>query len=143
VTCDGKKPGVAPFWATVVVVVLPLFYVLSFGPAFWITHRCKLGVDAFNASFWPLGWVARQDQNCAFPVICRYARLGIRDGDSAAIPTSPNSIHIVPPPISRQSLQRLHGMTLIPSIDGSDPPRITPIFPCPPRRTTFRSLFHL
>jgi hypothetical protein len=29
-----RKPGVA-FWATVVVVGLPLLYVLSFGPACW------------------------------------------------------------------------------------------------------------
>jgi hypothetical protein len=35
---DRKKPGVA-FWATVVVVGLPLLYVLSFGPVCWITSR--------------------------------------------------------------------------------------------------------
>ena len=35
---DRKKPGVA-FWATVVVVAMPLLYVLSFGPACWAAHR--------------------------------------------------------------------------------------------------------
>jgi hypothetical protein len=137
---DRNKPGAA-LWASVVVVVLPLFYVLSFGPAYWITHRCKLGVEAFNASFWPLGWVAHHDRDFAFPAICGCARLGIPSGDSAAIPTGPHDIHIVPPRILRQSLQRPHGMTLLPSTDGSDPPRIAPILPYPPRRTTLRSLF--
>jgi hypothetical protein len=32
---DRKKPGVA-FWATVVLVCLPLLYIASFGPACWI-----------------------------------------------------------------------------------------------------------
>jgi hypothetical protein len=35
---DRNKPGVA-FWATVVVVGLPLLYVLSFGPACWLAIR--------------------------------------------------------------------------------------------------------
>ncbi len=34
---DRKKPGLA-FWATVVVVV-PILYVASFGPACWIISR--------------------------------------------------------------------------------------------------------
>jgi hypothetical protein len=33
-TPDRKKPGVA-FWATVVVVCLPILYVASFGPWCW------------------------------------------------------------------------------------------------------------
>jgi hypothetical protein len=35
---DRKTPGVA-FWATVVAFSAPLLYVLSFGPACWITSR--------------------------------------------------------------------------------------------------------
>ena len=35
---DRKKPGVA-FWATVVVVCLPLLYLGSFGPAAWLAWQ--------------------------------------------------------------------------------------------------------
>jgi hypothetical protein len=34
-TTSRAKPGMA-FWATVVLVVVPLLYVLSFGPACWL-----------------------------------------------------------------------------------------------------------
>jgi hypothetical protein len=35
---DRKKPGVA-FWATAVVVCLPVLYILSIGPAYWLSTR--------------------------------------------------------------------------------------------------------
>jgi hypothetical protein len=51
-----KKPGVA-FWATVAVVVVPLLYVLSFGPACWITDQdwCPIRLhDAHYIVYWPM-----------------------------------------------------------------------------------------
>jgi len=53
---DRKKPGVA-FWLTMVVVVLPVLYVVSFGPASWI---CLQGAtpdwykSAFGLAYAPL-----------------------------------------------------------------------------------------
>jgi hypothetical protein len=41
ITPDRKKPGVA-FWATVVVVVGPLLYLLSIGPIIGILIRLPL-----------------------------------------------------------------------------------------------------
>jgi hypothetical protein len=49
---DRKKPSAA-FWATVVVVV-PLLYVLDFGPACWITSRVGSGEQLMSAIYEPL-----------------------------------------------------------------------------------------
>jgi hypothetical protein len=50
---DRKKPGVA-FWATVVVVCLPLLYVLSFGPACWLVDRGWLSARRASQVFRPI-----------------------------------------------------------------------------------------
>jgi hypothetical protein len=48
-----KHPSVA-FWATVVAVCLPLIYVLSFGPACWISSRLDRGAMGVNCVYQPL-----------------------------------------------------------------------------------------
>ncbi|MGE5191994.1 MAG: hypothetical protein ACM3U2_05785 [Deltaproteobacteria bacterium] len=50
---DRKKPGMA-FWATVVVVCLPLLYVLSFGPACWITSWTNIGARIIPIVYRPI-----------------------------------------------------------------------------------------
>jgi hypothetical protein len=53
---DRKKPGVV-FWATVGVVVVPLLYVASYGPAAWITVRAGgriIGLHTFVAMYEPV-----------------------------------------------------------------------------------------
>ena len=50
---DRKKPGVA-FWATVVLVVVLTLYVLSFGPACWITSRMNFGTSAIGVIYRPI-----------------------------------------------------------------------------------------
>lgn len=50
---SGKKPGLA-FWATMVVVGLPVLYVLSMGPACWISSRKWFGATAVSAVYHPL-----------------------------------------------------------------------------------------
>jgi hypothetical protein len=45
-----KKPGVA-FWATVVVVVAPLLYMLSFGPACWLATTNSMPASAECAAW--------------------------------------------------------------------------------------------
>ena len=38
-----------------VVIVLPVVYVLSFGPAAWLVQRSYIGVTA-NFVYWPVEW---------------------------------------------------------------------------------------
>ena len=54
-TSARNKPGVA-FWATVFVISLPLLYVLSFGPACWITSRLSLSGDWLVFAYRPMIW---------------------------------------------------------------------------------------
>jgi hypothetical protein len=54
---DRKKPGVA-FWATVVVVGLPLLYVLSFGPACWLARQRFLPPSVAAQIYRPILWAS-------------------------------------------------------------------------------------
>src|SRR5579863_2499733 len=54
-TSDCKKPGVG-FWATVVLVVGPVLYALSVGPACWISSRANAGASAISVVYRPLTW---------------------------------------------------------------------------------------
>jgi hypothetical protein len=93
---DRKKPGVA-FWATVVVVGLPVLYVLSFGPAcWWLSKPPPPGYSAIGDTrtapqfYWPIGWLAMKDPRWSRKIIFWYATRGIDrvmvpckwDGDS-------------------------------------------------------------
>src|SRR5437868_5112684 len=49
---DRKKPGWA-FWTTV-MFSLPVLYVLSFGPACWISSRSGIGVGVVNSAYQPM-----------------------------------------------------------------------------------------
>jgi hypothetical protein len=49
---DRKKPGVV-FWATVVLVVVVLYFA-SFGPACWITSHTNVGARAVPSIYRPL-----------------------------------------------------------------------------------------
>jgi hypothetical protein len=67
---DRKKPGWA-FWAAVVLVALPVLYVLSFGPACWISSRLGHGGGLLPTIYRPLvatmriGEEAKERQICA------------------------------------------------------------------------------
>jgi len=69
-----KKPGVA-FWATVVVVVVPLFYVLSFGPACWLAYRDALSMRWTGIVFHPLVVAAIDGPQPIRRVLAGYAEL--------------------------------------------------------------------
>jgi hypothetical protein len=60
-TVPPKKPGVA-FWATVVLVAVPVLYVFSFGPACWIVARAdeNTGADLVNRFYHPVLWAHNQ-----------------------------------------------------------------------------------
>ncbi len=51
-TTSRKQPGVA-FWATVVVVVV-VVYLLSIGPACWLTSRLDAGVEFVSIVYRPI-----------------------------------------------------------------------------------------
>ncbi len=59
---DRKKPGWA-FWATVLTLFVPVLYVLSFGPAWWMASRGKLPAKGVAyAAFRPLIWATVRSQ---------------------------------------------------------------------------------
>jgi hypothetical protein len=71
----SKKPGVA-FWAIVVVVVV-LLYVASFGPACWITSRLDRGADLVPVVYRPLTWAMSPDSETTFNRVSMwYAKIG-------------------------------------------------------------------
>ncbi len=60
---DRKKPGVA-FWATVVVVSLPLLYTASLGPLVWLITRDLLPewlAPFMNIYTAPLNWAVQSE----------------------------------------------------------------------------------
>ncbi len=83
---DRKKPGVA-FWATVVVVCLPLLYVLSVGPACWVaTHTDLFGNGDLPVIYRPIGWLCYHSE-VAEKVIFAYARLWMKRNESVDVQT--------------------------------------------------------
>ena len=73
---NRKKPGVA-FWATVVVVVVPLLYVMSFGPACWIESYKESTYITYCHR--PVMRIANGDGIVARSLVW-YANLGTRRG---------------------------------------------------------------
>jgi hypothetical protein len=71
-----KRPGVA-FWATVVVVCLPIAYVLSFGPACWLSSHTGVGYFALPRVYRPILDAMSSSTNVA--ALCNwYAKAGAR-----------------------------------------------------------------
>jgi hypothetical protein len=73
---NHKKPGWA-FWATVVAVLLPVLYVLSFGPACWITQCPPNDYQRIAPrAYWPIGdFYSSGKRPLANSVISWYAKL--------------------------------------------------------------------
>ena len=68
---DRKKPG-WPFWATVVVlVVLPILYVLSFGPVCWLAEREIIPISSVEACR-PLAKIAARCPDAVLGAYMRY-----------------------------------------------------------------------
>jgi len=85
-----KHPSVA-LWITVaLLVVVPVLYIASFGPACWISERNGIGERAVSKVFWPIVWVAETNPR-ATKVVLWYASLGVTSGDSPFIVR--NEIH--------------------------------------------------
>ncbi len=75
---DRKKPGVA-FWATVLLVGLPLLYVASFGPACWTVSRADAGASTLPFVYKPLTW-SMSKSNGIKSALGWYAQLAAPDG---------------------------------------------------------------
>jgi hypothetical protein len=76
---DRKKPGVA-FWTTVVLVVVSLLYVLSFGPACWITSRCSLRGAWISTAYRPLIWSMETGPDAVSTALVWYSLAGVSQG---------------------------------------------------------------
>src|SRR5882672_7949859 len=95
---DRKKPGVA-FWATVVVVAMPLLYVLSFGPACWWFSIRRSEMQIFDGwsgpddppcapqIYWPIGWAAQNGPDRLGDAIVWYATVGPGRPEGIELPT--------------------------------------------------------
>ena len=93
-----KKPGGA-FWATVLVVGLPLLYVVSFGPACWITSRLDRGADLLPVIYRPFTWgMSPQTDTTIDRAIMRYAEVGAAEnwvwGAVWEVSETPGSEHV-------------------------------------------------
>jgi len=75
---DRKKPGVA-FWATMVVVCLPIAYLLSFGPVCWISSHAGLGHFTLPRVYRPILEAMSSSRNVAH-LFNWYAKAGARSG---------------------------------------------------------------
>ena len=71
---NGKQPGVA-FWATV-MVLLPVLYVASIGPACWISSRANVGVGAVTAIYRPLQSSRRLNKSLNESFVDWYSEIG-------------------------------------------------------------------
>lgn len=67
-----RKPGWT-FWLTV-VVLLPLFYVVSFGPACWISSRTNYGSDAIPVIYAPMVKCLSSNRKWLRMTVGRYSR---------------------------------------------------------------------
>ena len=72
-TSSRKKPGVA-FWTTAALLVLPVLYVVSFGPVVWLADRDVVSKHMAAATYSPILGQLRVDD-----VLWAYGNLGCQD----------------------------------------------------------------
>ncbi len=80
---DCKKPGWA-FWA-MVVLILPLLYALSFGPACWIWSRTAVMYSVYDVAYRPLAWLADRTP-FAWSALQWYATVGMPEPSVMFLP---------------------------------------------------------
>lgn len=84
---DRKKPGWL-FWATVVLVGVPLLYVMSFGPACWIVSRSSLPAETINTGYRPVIWAWERSPDPVVRVIWWYVDAGVPESHWSGAITS-------------------------------------------------------
>ena len=76
------------------LAAFPLLYVLTFGPACWLTAQTIVGGVVVPARgmwfYWPLGMVASDMDSVSGRSARWWMTVGVRKGHSAVVPTSPN-----------------------------------------------------
>jgi hypothetical protein len=74
------------------LAAVPLLYVLSFGPACWLTAQTIVGGEVVPARgmwfYWPLGMVASDMDSVSGRSARWWITLGVRKGQSAVVPIS-------------------------------------------------------
>jgi hypothetical protein len=87
---NGRRLAVA----LAVLAILPLLYVLPFGPACWISAQVDVG--GWNGAvppramivYWPLGSIASEPDSLAGRSLRWWMTLGVKQGYSASVPMS-------------------------------------------------------
>ena len=75
------------------LAAVPLLYVLSFGPACWLTAQTIVGGEVVPSRgmwfYWPLGMAASDIESVSSRSARWWITIGVRKGQSAVVPTSP------------------------------------------------------
>jgi hypothetical protein len=79
-----RRPTSA-FWITVAVVLLPVLYLLSFGPVCW---KLNHGDNWMLRAYAPLARLASNGPRVISSPVLWYARLGIPHGERLNLPTA-------------------------------------------------------
>ena len=45
-----------------VVIVLPMIYVLSYGPASWLVQHSYMSIRVFTVAYWPVNWICSHNE---------------------------------------------------------------------------------
>lgn len=76
------------------LAAVPLLYVVTFGPACWLTAQTVVGGEVVPSRgmwvYWPLGKVASDIDSVGGRVAIWWMTLGVRKGQSVVVPTAPN-----------------------------------------------------
>jgi len=93
-TVSQMKSGRQLTVCLAVLAAIPLLYVLSFGPACWITAQTIVGGEVVPTRgmwfYWPLGRVASDLDSVSGRSLRWWITVGVRKGQSAVVPISPN-----------------------------------------------------
>ena len=57
---DKSRGGCAVLFLVVLLFVLPVLYVASVGPAFWLEWRGKIDSETNCIIYWPLTWLCER-----------------------------------------------------------------------------------
>jgi hypothetical protein len=88
------KPSGA-LWATILVLGIPLFYCLSFGPACWLVTREKLPLRTMASIYRPLVRAATSRFRPVAAPLCWYADLFAFDNFTPTWGNSSNTVEIM------------------------------------------------
>jgi hypothetical protein len=85
-------------WTLAAAIGLPVLYVLSFGPACWITSR-RFDTQ-LTGFYWPIGWVMLEGRDSVITdPLYGYGKLGMPRGSIVEIPTEFYSDYDVGPAV--------------------------------------------